>query len=529
MTRLPSPRLPALVALVPLALLLTAGSAGAAPSPAPTTTCVVPEGPALARLTWRDQPVLARSGALVVGGRPLTPCEGLPGPAPQALAVGPDGALWIGFQQAGLYRYDGAGFTAAQGLPAGGVRALATWQGALWAGTGAAGLYRVDGEGQATAHPHRTLGARGITALAVDRDGLQVGVGPYGWWRVRPSGAVARRARGFVAGCFTQAGGRVTPHPPGPACALGDAPPASGLASGHVTALAVHGGGLWVGLFDRGLAHSADGARFTAVADAPRLVNALLSVGDTLWIASPKGLFFARDGRVRRAPIDLPSAHINGLAAGPDGTLWIAHSLGLTGMGPAGVRHLGVAEGLPARIAYAVAVSADGAVWAGTAGGAARISPEGVQVFTEGGGELPHDWINALVPDGADGVLAGTYDAGVVRLTPRGGTPVAGLGAAWVNPGGLFRDGATLWVATLGTGLLQARAGGVSSTAALPSDDVTAWVAWRGAQWIGTRGGLARRDRAGSTARLDASTISVSAADAGSWLPFRLSRPALGL
>lgn len=472
-----------------MTLLISAALLGQVAA-AQAAVCVVPEGPKQAELAWRGQPVLARPGALVIGARTLTPCDGLPGPQPQALLVGPTGDLWVGFQQAGLHRFDGARFTAVTGLPPGGVRALAVWDGAVWVGTGAAGLWRVV-DGAAQPFAHRTLGERGITALAVGGDGLHVGVGPYGWWRVRSGGGVARLARGFVAGCFAVHRGRVRAEPPGPACDLGPAPAASGLPSAHVTALAEHGGALWVGLFDQGLARSADGVRFRPVPEAPRLINALLPVGDTLWIASAKGLFFHRDGRVRPAPVRLPSAHVNGLVAAPDGTLWVAHSVGVTAIGPAGVRHIGVDEGLPARIAYAVTVAHDGAVWVGTAGGAARLAGEGVQVFGQADGALPHDWINALAPYGPDGVLAGTYDAGVVALSPRGGEALPGLEGAWVNPGGLWVDGGVIWVATLGTGLWRAAQGAVMRLPALPADDVTATVWWRGQAWVGTRGGLA--------------------------------------
>ena len=224
---------------------------------------------------------------------------------------------------------------------------------------------------------------------------------------------------------------------------------------------------------------------------APRLVNALLPVGDTLWIASAKGLYLHRDGVVRPAPVRLPSPHVNGLAAAPDGTLWVAHSQGVSAIGPRGVRHVGRRDGLPARIAYAVAVARDGAVWVGTAGGAARLAGDGIQTFRQADGAVPHDWINALTPHGPDGVLAGTYDAGVVALTPRGGAPLPELGGAWVNPGGLWAQGGVIWVATLGTGLWRAAGGVTHRVPNLPADDVTATVWWQGRAWIGTRGGLA--------------------------------------
>jgi hypothetical protein len=97
--------------------------------------------------------------------------------------------------------------------------------------------------------------------------------------------------------------------------------------------------------------------------------------------------------------------------------------------------------------------------------------------------------VTALLPDG-DGVLAGTYDAGVAHLSPDGsGRRAPGFDRAWVNPNGLARVDGRLAVMTLGDGLL-----GLGSTR-LPSDDVTAVVVQSGMMWVGTRGGLVRFSR----------------------------------
>ncbi|MEZ4464815.1 MAG: hypothetical protein R3F43_10010 [bacterium] len=49
----------------------------------------------------------------------------------------------------------------------------------------------------------------------------------------------------------------------------------------------------------------------------------------------------------------------------------------------------------------------------------ARIAAGSLTIYDHARGQLAHDWINALLPDG-DAMLAGTYDAGVHRLTPAG-------------------------------------------------------------------------------------------------------------
>lgn len=479
------------------------------------TTCVVPEGRVLARTAWRGATVEARPGALALitaeGTRFVTPCEGLPGPHAQALAVGPDGQLWVGFRQAGLFRYDGATFRAVAEVPGGaGVRVLLTEGAQVWVGTGG-GLWGATARGDdfvAAPHAHRVLRMREVTALHRGRDGLYVALGPFGIWRVKPGakGAVARTQRHFHAACFDPRGRAL---PPGPECELGQAASASGLPAAHATALAWHQDRLVVGLFDAGLAEATVAGsaptRFAPVPTAPggpRLVNALLTVGDTLYIGAAEGLFSRRGAApVRPVPVRLPSHHVNGLAAGPDGTIWVAHSLGLTAIGPGGVRHLGVEAGLPDRIVYAVTVAGDGAVWAGTARGAVRFDAVGgVKVFDQARGHLANDWVTALLPaDGAGGVWAGTYDAGLSRLDAHGGAPDRAAGALWINPAGLSRDGDDLYLATLGDGLQRYAPGvGLSPVAPVPGDDVTAALVGPDGVWVATRGGLAHRSEAAS-------------------------------
>jgi len=488
-----------------LAALLWVGAAGttAAPASAASPACPVPEGPVRARVTLDDGTVAtARDGALQLGDRLVTPCEGLPDPFPTSVASF-DGALWVGFRAAGLYRYDDAGFTAVDGLPKDAVRTLLTDpDGGLWIGTGASGLWRLDADRRLSCFEHRVLGEREVSALFVDRRGdLHVGAGMYGWWRVRGKKA-ARLRRGIYVGCFSSKGRGATWHAPGPECDLGEASRASGLPSSHVSVVAWHRGRLIVGTFAHGLAVQGADGRFTPIGGAPPFVNALVSDGETLWIGTAKGLWRARgDEAPRPVPLGLPSEHVSGLAVAADGTLWLATGAGLGAREPSGrVRVLGTAAGLPSRLVYSVAVASDGAVWAGTAGGAARFGPEGVRVFTQASGALTHDWVNALLPDGEDGgVLAGTYDSGVVRLTPDGvGIPLPGLEHLWVNPGGLTRVTPDLLaVATLGDGLALVTGEGGKLVRGLPSDDVTAAVATEGGQWVGTRGGLVRLPLAG--------------------------------
>src|SRR5262249_33754217 len=159
------------------------------------------------------------------------------------------------------------------------------------------------------------------------------GLVPRGWWSLTPAG-VARRVRAdALVGCFAIERGRVTPRAPGDSCEPALAADESDLPTGHFTALADVGGTLYAGSFDRGLYRRAAGAsELEAVDGAPRFINALLADGDRLWIATPKGLYsLSADGVIDRIELGLPSDHVNSLARGRDGTIWLATGQGVIG------------------------------------------------------------------------------------------------------------------------------------------------------------------------------------------------------
>ncbi|MEE2756720.1 MAG: two-component regulator propeller domain-containing protein, partial [Myxococcota bacterium] len=342
---------------------------------------------------------------------------------------------------------------------------------------------------------HWVLGLRAIYALFVDReDRLNIAAGPYGWWRKDSARQAKRLNRQFI-GCFRQSGDRLRGVIPGGDCGQPTAPPASGLPSAHVSMLAVHRGVLFVGHFDKGLARYQTKHQFRLLDDSPRFINALVSDGHTLWIGTARGLFKTRDGQqITRARLRLPSDHINGLARAPDGTIWVATSRGIVGIHGRGIRLIGLQQGLPSTIVYAVAVDQRGRLWAGTDRGVSLFEPSGTKTFTQLQGSLPHDWVTALRADG-DCVWVGTYDAGIVRLCAVGPSQaLLGGRRVWVNPHGLIPWDQEVLVATLGDGLLRVgHHRRVEPVRGLPSDDVTAVVHAHGRVWIGTRGGLVSR------------------------------------
>ena len=445
-------------------------------------TCMLPSSPVLATATVGEVHASLTPGAVHLGDHVATRCDDRPAAHPVAIAAW-RGRLAVGFRDGGAWTWDGETFTAIRGLPGAAVRAIATTGETLWIAT-ADGLWSVAGDGGKPARfAHTTLGKRAITALAADGDALLVGVDPKGLWKIA-NGAAELVDQRLLVGCFVARRAR----PSGAAC--DPAPPDRPL---HVTALAVHAGQLVAGTFDDGVWELA-GDRWIRVAGGPRFVDALRAEGDELYVASATGLYERTlHGTFARIDLGLPSLHVNDLAIAGD-TLWLATSRGLAAWDGRSVRVLDTGS---ARVVYAVAVASDGAVWAGTIAGAVRFGADGTQRFDRARGTLPIDWVTALIPDDNGAVLAGTYDAGVVRLAADAtSTSLAPLdGKLWINPHGLARIGDAIAAATLGDGLRWSR----GKTPKLPDDDVTSVVRFGDVLWIGTRGGLAKIDTIDST------------------------------
>jgi len=344
--------------------------------------CVIASAPVLATAKVGDAAATLTPNAVRLGDHTATACDTLPAAHPTAIAAWHD-RLAIGFRDGGVWAWDGAAFTALHGLPAAPVRALAARGDTLWVGT-TEGLWSVAGlDEPAVRLAHRTLGHAAITALAADGAALRIGVDPRGEWRLT-AGGVERIDRRALIGCYLGS----APRPPG-GCARGT--PEVPI---HVTALASYHSRVVVGTFDDGVwERSADGFRRLP---SPRMIDALLVDGDTLYAASATGLYrMTSAAGFERLELGLASSHINDLAKAGD-TLWLATSRGVAGWDGTRVRTLGTGD---ARVVYAIAVASDGAVWAGTIGGALRFGTDATVRFDRARGTLPGDWVTALLPE----------------------------------------------------------------------------------------------------------------------------------
>jgi diguanylate cyclase (GGDEF)-like protein len=234
-------------------------------------------------------------------------------------------------------------------------------------------------------------------------------------------------------------------------------------------------------------------------------IDAIVQTRDGyLWMGTEEGLvrfdgmrFVVTD---RQSAPALRSSFISSLFEAPGGTLWI----GTYGGGLARLRNGRVEAFRPELLGKdrirEMHATADGAIFAATAGGGLlRIDGEKLTRYTTAHG-LPTDRIWAIEADGANGLWVATHGGGVVRwqngqvrqrLTTAEGLPNDFARA-------ILRDAdGTLWIGTDGGGVAAWRGGAIvrTLTAAdgLPSNLIRTLHRDRnGSLWIGTDAGLAR-------------------------------------
>jgi streptogramin lyase len=200
-------------------------------------------------------------------------------------------------------------------------------------------------------------------------------------------------------------------------------------------------------------------------------------------------------------------ASARAIAFGTDGAVWFAKSTGGTHcIGPDG-EYKAFTEPHPCNIVHAIAVSADGTVWAGTPGGVLRYGPDGSKqrITTKDG--LVGNHVNAVAvgPDGS--VWFGTPGHGVTRRSPEGTwkayTTTDGLANDAIRTGAIYvmPDGSVWFGTEDGAGQLMPDGTWrtVSEKDGLANGVVNAIErAPDGSMWFGTNSGVSRRDTGGS-------------------------------
>ncbi len=271
---------------------------------------------------------------------------------------------------------------------------------------------------------------------------------------------------------------------------------------GHndLTTVAARGGLLFAGSFDRG-GRVFDGAWRALPLSSAEVNDGLIDGAGRLWVATSSGLARWEAGKLTTFSglHGLPSAHVAAVAEA-DAGLFVGTTAGVVLHDGVGFSPLG--GGADVHHVYGLAGAGD-SVWAGTIGGLFRVRRGGARAFRYETGELPDNWINAVV-EGADGTLwVGTYDHGLALRRPDGSwhhiTEDDGLPNGWVNPGAMaaLPDGSVL-VGTLGGGLLRVSPDGSvdrwTTADGLAGDDVTDVAVDGSTVWVATRSGLSRME-----------------------------------
>jgi signal transduction histidine kinase/ligand-binding sensor domain-containing protein len=302
----------------------------------------------------------------------------------QCLAEGPEGAVWIGTSEPGLYCFQRGEIRtlgAAEGLPNQPIRRLLRDRGgSLWAAPAEGPLLRYDGT-RFQAVPSDAAHLR-IRALAQDLDGsIWVGTAGSGLWHLR--------------------GGRLV---------------LAALTAAEITALEMGvDGELWVGTRSQGLL-ALSGGRLDPPAwarslPAKPISSMLVDRQGSLWIGLEQtGLFRrTRDGRLEASPTS-PGSRWTPLSLMEDssGALWSgSEDRGLRVLYPVPFQTVPVVGGDPEEPAWMVCQDAQGTVWCLTGDQALGAVRQGRVERVNPGNALASP-ISSFWPRGAGGLWVGT-------------------------------------------------------------------------------------------------------------------------
>lgn len=271
----------------------------------------------------------------------------------------------------------------------------------------------------------------------------------------------------------------------------------------NVAALALSGGRLWIGYFDRGL-DVVDASLESAVhheSDTLFCINRIVADAEhgRTAVATANGLVLFDSGAQPRQVMGRKegflSDHVTDVAFRGGGMV-VATPAGLSFVDRTGIRSLYVFHGLVNNHVYTVATRGTQTI-AGTLGGVSVLEDDTVRAnYTTANSSLKHNWIPALARVG-DEWFAGTYGAGVLRLDGSGqwhSFPDL-RGGFVVNPNSMAVSGGQIYAGSLDRGLFVFdRASGrwTNTTIGLPSKNVTALAVGDGYVYVGTDNGLVR-------------------------------------
>jgi len=335
------------------------------------------------------------AGLFRLRGNQSTPIvDGLPDPKVNCLLATSGGEIWVGTDD-GLTRWNGRALTAA-GIPnelrRGRILALAADRHSnLWVGTNSKGLIRLDARGQATVEDAEPS-PDAVTALFEDREGSI--------WVGRANRVERLRIPPFVALESTR-----------------------GLAVGAV--VADSSGAVWAAPLARGLIRVENEAAKRVPAgglDGEPLL-ALAGSGDHIWAGAQNGsvtsLRLSGGTVTQTATYDrargLPGNAVAAIHPGKKGTVWVGTiGGGAVRLDEAGAARFTTVNGLASDVITSIAETSDGRMWFGTPRGLSSFSG-GVSSNYSSTKELPSPIVNCLFADRENVLWIGTA-AGLARV-----------------------------------------------------------------------------------------------------------------
>jgi len=412
--------------------------------------------------------------------------QGLPQGAILDIFQTREGYLWLA-TQTGLVRFDGVRFQEAEDIIPGAppnlwVRAaLEDPQGRLWLGSNESGIYRLGPDGVNQYTTAQGLPSNVIQCLVPGRDGVVWVCTENGLARMDisrgepriqvPQGLTIENVR---AACEDSSG-----------------------------TLWVGGDGARVALLSDGRFTSRPLKGIPASAS----VRSLLCAGDTVWAGTSDGLIRIRgadrtgpdrtnDERLFAVKDGLADNFVFSLAQGSAGTIWIGTRNGFSRLRDGGFDSFRPQDGLSQSTAVAMFEDREGTLWVGTKRGLNQfVDGRGVPYTVSEG--LPSNEAGPVLEDRTGAIWAGTLDRGLARFDGkvfRSLTMRDGLASNTVFALAEDRDG-SLWVGTQ-NGLNQLRDGRVVETynvqRGLPGNLIRSLYQDRaGVLWAGTEKGLA--------------------------------------
>ena len=298
------------------------------------------------------------------GGKTIAVMEGLPDLKVNALVSAGNNQLWVG-TDAGVALWDGHKLTKA-GLPpslSNVVQCLSMTidrDSNLWVGTNSGGLLRVNSSGAAAIEDVRGDSIAAVTAVFEDREGNLWAGSAKGLYRFRDSAFVTY--------------------------SLPEGLPSDGSNLDHDVVYAMAGGKdeVWAGRQRGGLTRlrwvqgsirtktytEADGLAQNSVSSVYQARDGSVWAGTLSGGVSRLGLgqppftnFTAADGLI--------SNTVNAILESPDGTLWFATPSGISALSDGRWRSFATSDGLPSDNVICMLLDSGGIVWAGTSAGIA--------------------------------------------------------------------------------------------------------------------------------------------------------------